>query len=87
MSALKQVLVPLVESKWNGESYDTTSGELGFPNEMVRACLEASVGVDGFPCAEPSEMIGIKRIEDVAIVEREYERRTRWAAGGQTSEL
>jgi galactokinase len=87
VSALKQVLVPLVEAKWNGEGYDTTSGELGFPNEMVRACLEGGVGVDGIPCAEPSEMIGIKRIEDVAMVEREYERRARWAAGGQSSEL
>jgi galactokinase/CTP:molybdopterin cytidylyltransferase MocA len=86
VTALKAVLMPLVESKWNGESYDTTSGELGFPNEMVRACLVAGIGVDGIPCAEPSEMIGIKRIEDVAIVEREYERRARWAAGGQISE-
>jgi bifunctional N-acetylglucosamine-1-phosphate-uridyltransferase/glucosamine-1-phosphate-acetyltransferase GlmU-like protein len=87
VSALKGVLVPLVEHKWNGESYDTASGELGFPNEMVRACLEVGVGVDGIPCAEPSEMIGIKRIEDVAMVEREYERRARWAVGGQISEL
>ena len=87
VAALKEVLAPLVESKKKGERYDTTSGELGFPNEMVRACLASGVGVDGIPCAEPSEMIGIKRIEDVAVVEGEYERRARWAAGGQISEL
>jgi galactokinase len=80
MVALKGVLVPLVELKRNGVSYDTSSGELGYPNEMVRACLVAGVGVGGLPCAEPSEMIGIKRIEDITIIEFEMDRRTRWGA-------
>ena len=86
IEALNSVLTPLVASKWNGKRYDTLSGELGFPNEMVRACLKTGVGVDGIPCAEPSEMVGIKRIEDVAIVENHYEMRGRWDAGGQSSE-
>ena len=80
MAALEGVLAPLVELKRNDVSYDTPSGELGYPNEMVRACLMAGVGVGGLPCAEPSEMIGIKRIEDVAIIEFEMDRRTRWSA-------
>jgi len=76
---LDSVLVSLVDEKWNGVNYDTPSGELGYPNEMVRACLAAGVSVDGVPCAEPSEMVGIKRMGDVHTVERCLELRNRYS--------
>jgi bifunctional N-acetylglucosamine-1-phosphate-uridyltransferase/glucosamine-1-phosphate-acetyltransferase GlmU-like protein len=82
IGTLNSVLTQIVASKWSGKKYNTPSGELGYPNEMVRACLDAGVSVDGIPCADPSEMIGIKRIEDVTIVENYYEMRKRWAANG-----
>ncbi len=82
IGTLNSVLTQIVASKWSGKKYNTPSGELGYPNEMVRACLNAGVSVDGIPCADPSEMIGIKRIEDVTIVENYYEMRKRWAANG-----
>lgn len=55
--------------------YHTSSGELGFPNEMVRACLEAGLGVDGIVCAGHEEVIGIKTPESVLEIEEELERR------------
>lgn len=48
--------------------YATSSGELGYPNEMVRACLAAGVGVDGVPIATEVEMVGIKTPESLAAI-------------------
>ncbi len=48
--------------------YATTSGELGFPNEMVRGCLAAGLGVDGVPIANEIEMLGIKTPETLAAI-------------------
>lgn len=72
MDALNAVLVPLCEEKWNSETgqYDTSSGELGYPNEMVRSCLANGFGVDGVVCSEPEEMIGLKRLEDIDKIEQ-----------------
>ena len=77
MKALNEILIPLREMKWNADSkkYMTPSGELGYPNEMVRACLEGDLGVDGIPCSEPQEMIGLKRLEDISKIELEFARR------------
>ncbi len=77
MKALNEILIPLREMKWNADSkkYMTPSGELGYPNEMVRACLEGDLGVDGIPCSEPQEMIGLKRLEDISKIEQEFTRR------------
>ena len=51
------------------ERYATNSGELGFPNEMVRGCLDASLGVDGVPIATEIEMMGIKTPETLAAIQ------------------
>jgi CTP:molybdopterin cytidylyltransferase MocA len=77
MKALNEILIPLRKMKWNADSekYMTPSGELGYPNEMVRACLEGSFGIDGIPCSEPQEMIGLKRLEDISKIELEFARR------------
>ena len=48
--------------------YSTNSGELGFPNEMVRACLDAGLSVDGVPIANEIEMLGIKTPETLAAI-------------------
>ena len=48
--------------------YNTSSGELGFPNEMVRGCLAAGLGVDGVPIADEIEMLGIKTPETLAAI-------------------
>ena len=60
--ALNNVLCKLHEALYvDGEKkYNTKSGELGYPNEMVRGCLAAGLGVDGVPIANEIEMIGIK---------------------------
>ena len=48
--------------------YQTSSGELGFPNEMVRVCVAEGLGVDGVPCAEPVEILGLKTPETLATI-------------------
>lgn len=48
--------------------YRTPSGELGFPNEMVRLCVSEGLGVDGVPCAEPVEILGLKTPETLAEI-------------------
>ena len=71
IKALREVLYPMSSTRWNGKSfcYDTASGELGYPNEMVRACLAAGLGVDGLQCAEPEEMMGIKTLKNIGEIE------------------
>lgn len=77
MQALKDVLYPMSSTRWNAKSscYDTASGELGYPNEMVRACLAAGLGVDGLPCSEPEEMMGIKTLQHIGEIEEVLIRR------------
>ncbi len=48
--------------------YQTPSGELGFPNEMVRFCVAEGLGVDGVPCAKPVEILGLKTPETLATI-------------------
>ena len=68
--ALNTVLCRLHNSLYSEEQerYSTSSGELGYPNEMVRACLEAGIGVDGVPIADEVEMMGIKTPETLAAI-------------------
>ena len=40
----------------------------GYPNEMVRACLAAGLGVEGVPIADEIEMMGIKTPETLASI-------------------
>ena len=61
----------LHDELYDGEErrYATKSGELGFPNEMVRGCLEADLGVDGVPIANEVEMMGIKTPETLDAIQ------------------
>jgi len=69
-AALDGVLTRLHNSLFVSEDncYNTTSGELGFPNEMVRGCLSAGLGVDGVPIATEIEMMGIKTPETLSAI-------------------
>ena len=68
--ALDGVLKGLHERFYRHEwvRYETNSGELGFPNEMVKGCLEAGIGVDGVPIATEIEMMGIKTPESLLAI-------------------
>ncbi len=68
--ALDGVLSTLHEDLYveNENRYSTNSGELGYPNEMVRGCLAAGLGVDGVPIADEIEMMGIKTPETLAAI-------------------
>ena len=70
-SALDVVLRGLHDELFDEEEcrYATKSGELGFPNEMVRGCLEAGLGVDGVPIANEVEMMGIKTPETLDAIQ------------------
>jgi len=70
-SALDVVLRGLHDELYDIEKgrYTTNSGELGFPNEMVRGCLTAGLGVDGVPIATEIEMMGIKTPETLAAIQ------------------
>ncbi|MDP7328437.1 MAG: NTP transferase domain-containing protein [Candidatus Thalassarchaeaceae archaeon] len=69
-SALDVVLRGLHDELYDIEKgrYATNSGELGFPNEMVRGCLTAGLGVDGVPIATEIEMMGIKTPETLDAI-------------------
>ena len=69
-AALDVVLCGLHEDLFRVDlgQYATTSGELGFPNEMVRGCLAAGLRVDGVPIADEIEMLGIKTPETLAAI-------------------
>ena len=69
--ALDVVLCQLHDELFNPSEnqYSTNSGELGFPNEMVRGCLSAGLGVDGVPIASEIEMMGIKTPETLASIQ------------------
>ena len=64
-NALNHVLCGLHESLYidSEKKYNTNSGELGYPNEMVRGCLAVGLAVDGVPIANEIEMMGIKTPE------------------------
>lgn len=64
-SALNTVLVQLHQELYlaKDEKYSTISGELGYPNEMVKGCLECGISVEGALVADEIEMIGIKTPE------------------------
>ncbi|MDE0707706.1 MAG: NTP transferase domain-containing protein [Candidatus Poseidoniales archaeon] len=71
-SALDVVLSGLHDELYVIEEnrYATKSGELGFPNEMVRGCLIAELGVEGVPIATEIEMMGIKTPETLAAIQK-----------------
>ena len=50
------------------ERYETISGELGYPNEMVRGCLKMGLKVEGVSIANEQEMLGIKTPETLAAI-------------------
>ncbi len=64
-SALNTVLVQLHQELYltKDGKYNTISGELGYPNEMVKGCLECGISVEGALVADEIEMIGIKTPE------------------------
>ena len=74
-AALDQVLRDLHTQLFDSAAnrYTTGSGELGFPNEMVPACLAAGLGVDGVPIATEVEMMGIKTPETLAAIRAHLE--------------
>ena len=61
----------------NAEKYNTSSGELGFPNEMTRGCIEEGMGVEGIAIADPEEVIGLKTPEHIVEIERWLDKRRR----------
>jgi len=69
-TALDDVLKPLHENLFDvgSNKYLTNSGELGYPNEMVRACLKQGLEVDGIPIANELEMMGIKTPETLEAI-------------------
>jgi bifunctional N-acetylglucosamine-1-phosphate-uridyltransferase/glucosamine-1-phosphate-acetyltransferase GlmU-like protein len=79
-STLDETLNQLWNQKWNENTgkYRTISGELGFPNEMVNALVEAGIRVDGLAVSDPEEMIGIKTPDHLDIIEQIEARRRRW---------
>ena len=70
--ALDEVLCGLHDELFIEEEvrYSTNSGELGYPNEMVRGCLLAGLGVNGVPIADEIEMMGIKTPETLEAIRK-----------------
>ena len=70
-SALDVVLRGLHDELYDVEKgrYATNSGELGFPNEMVRGCLTAGLGVDLVPIPNKIKIIAIKTPETLAAIQ------------------
>src|ERR1700752_14744 len=69
---LFEVLLDLHNRLWNyaSQSYERSSGELGFPNEVISVFAKRKFGVFASPFADPREEQGIKRLEDVSRCER-----------------
>ena len=69
--SMLKALDDLHDQYWNEDSkrYDRSSGELGFPNEMINYFAERH-GVLAAPLADPREEQGIKTLADVALCER-----------------
>ena len=75
--ALERVLNRLYNELFDKEKirYNTKSGELGFPNEMTRGCIEEGLGVEGIAIADPEEVIGLKTPENIIIIEKWLDKR------------
>ena len=58
--------------------YETGSGELGYPNEMVKACLAGNIPVDGAAYADPDELIGLKTPAHIPLIETRLRQREVW---------
>ena len=69
-NALQHILVQLHHELFSEkkERYETISGELGYPNEMVRGCLKMGLKVEGVSIANEQEMLGIKTPETLAAI-------------------
>ena len=67
-----QILQDLRSRHWDSSStrYERARGELGFPNELIRALASRKSGVCASPFADAREEQGIKRLEDVARCEQ-----------------
>ena len=70
--ALETVLGELHSNLYDKESkqYNTTSGELGFPNEMTKGCLTAGLGVEAIAIADPEEVVGLKTPGHIGEIEQ-----------------
>mgnify|MGYP001317980729 CR=1 FL=1 len=77
--ALYRVLNKLHDDLFDSENttYNTISGELGFPNEMTRGCIEEGLGVEGIAIADPEEVIGLKTPENIKVIESWLDKRNR----------
>ena len=69
-NALEHILIQLHDELFSekNERYETISGELGYPNEMVRGCLKMGLKVEGVSIANEQEMLGIKTPETLAAI-------------------
>ena len=70
--AMFDVLLNLKKRYWNEDSrrYDRTSGELGFPNELISAFAQQQNGVFASSFADWREEQGIKQLADVTRCEQ-----------------
>ncbi len=70
--AMFDVLLNLRKNLWNEASnkYNRTSGELGFPNELINAFAQRENGVFASPLADWREEQGIKQLDDVSRCEQ-----------------
>ena len=57
---------------WDGsrKCYDRPAGELGFPNELIKAFVKKQTGVFACPIADSGEEQGIKELVDIARCEK-----------------
>lgn len=67
-----EVLLELRSHYWDEATgrYNRSRGELGFPNEVINALAARKGGVFASPFADPREVQGIKRLEDLSRCER-----------------
>ncbi len=71
-NALQDILVKLHQKLYSEkkERYNTISGELGYPNEMVKGCLQMGLKVEGVCIANEQEMLGIKTPESLTAIRK-----------------
>tara|TARA_Y100000589_G_scaffold188367_2_gene178288 strand:- start:378 stop:1154 length:777 start_codon:yes stop_codon:yes gene_type:complete len=69
-NALQDILVKLHQDLYSEKmgKYDTISGELGYPNEMVKGCIQMGLKVEGVCIADEQEMLGIKTPETLTAI-------------------
>jgi len=67
-----EVLGELRNRYWDESTgrYTRAGGELGFPNELISTLASRKSGVFASPFADPREVQGIKRLEDVSRCEQ-----------------